>query len=96
MGPPGVPAYSLGAVTRPQHKEGHPGRVRGLTEIRWQNQESREAEEASVPGRVAEKGRLRETAPEICSGPSSLRAVRSLPMRKPRRLERSSKKEQAE
>ena len=41
MGPPSVPAYSLWGVTRPQHREGHPGRVRGLTEIRRQNQESR-------------------------------------------------------
>ena len=57
MGRPGVPAYSLGAVTRPQHREGHPGRVRGLTEIRRQKQEPREAEEVSVPGRVAEKSR---------------------------------------
>lgn len=96
MGPPGVPAYSLWGVTRPQHREGHPGRVRGLTEIRRQNQESREAKEVSVLGRVAEKRRLRGTAPEICSGPLSLCAVRSLHVRKPLRLERSSKKEQAE
>lgn len=96
MGLPGVPAYSLWGVTRPQHREGHPGRVRGLPEIRRQNQESREAKEVSVLGEVAEKRRLREAAPEICSGPLSLRAVHSLHVRKPLRLERSSKKEQAE
>lgn len=57
MGPPAVPAHSLGGVTWSQEREEHPGRVGGLSGIRRQNQESREAKGVSVPGRVAEKRR---------------------------------------
>lgn len=95
MGPPAVPAHSLGGVTRPQQGEEHPDRVRGLSGIRRQNQESREAKEVSVPGRVAEKRRcVRQLRGSAVARAFS--AVRSLHVRKLLRLERTSKKQQAE
>lgn len=91
MGPPGVPAYSLGAVTG-HSTGGHPGRSQGS---HWDKEAESGVEEAEggVPGRVAERdGCMRQRQRSAVAPRGVFVLLSSLPMGKPRRLERSSKR----